>query len=202
MFGLDLPVAALQHQYAVTDRRADFPRDLPGLRDPDLNFYLKPDIGGFAIGGWEADTVPAAPGEMAFSFGRELLADDLDRIAPILEAAGRRVPLLQETGIRRIVNGPIPFSPDGEPILGPAPGLDNVYLAVGFSAGIVASGGAGRALAQWIVHGEPAFPLPSLDPCRFGATPLDLATLNGRAIAAYGSYYALSLPKAILQEPT
>lgn len=194
MFGLDIPVAALQHQYAVTEKRSDLPRDLPAMRDPDLNFYVKPDVGGFAIGGWEANTVPAVEGDMPFSFGPELLPDNIDRIAPILEAAGRRMPALQEMGLRRIINGPIPFSPDGEPMLGPAPGFDNLYVAVGFSAGIVSSGGAGRALAQWIAHGAPAFPLPSLDPGRFGSTPMPTAEVYQKAIAAYGAYYALSQP--------
>lgn len=190
LFGLDLAVAALEHQYAVTDKRPFITRDLPALRDPDLNFYLKPEAGAFAIGGWEAATV--AVGDMATSFGRELLPDNLDRLQPILEAATRRLPVLGELGLRRIINGPIPVTPDGEPILGPAPGVGNVWLAAGFTSGIAASGGAGRALAHWIVHGAPEYPLPSLDPGRFGDGPWPADVLNSRAIGAYSQYYALA----------
>jgi sarcosine dehydrogenase len=192
MLGLDLPVAALEHQYAVTSKRNDVPRGLPAVRDPDLNFYLKPEVGGFAIGGWEPDTVPVGSGEMSFAFGRELLPDNLERLSPILAAAGRRIPVLEEMGLRQIINGPIPVTPDGEPILGPAPGLANVWLAVGFTSGIAASGGAGRALARWIVHGDPGAALPSLAPERFSGRNWSREQLDAQAIAAYASYYALA----------
>jgi 4-methylaminobutanoate oxidase (formaldehyde-forming) len=194
MLEIDLPVAALRHQFAVTEVRADLPRDLPGLRDPDLSFYLKPEIGRFAIGGWEPNTIPAFGGDMPFGFGCELFTDEMERLEPILEAAMRRVPIIGDMGLQRVVNGPIPFTPDGEPILGPSPDLDNVWLGIGFSAGIAASGGAGRALAHWIVQGAPEFALPSLAPSRFGNTPISLDVLNAQAIKAYGRYYALAQP--------
>jgi sarcosine dehydrogenase len=130
MFGLDLPVAALEHQYAVTETFKDGPGGLPVLRDPDLNFYLKPEVGGFAIGGWEPNAVPVNGGSMPDAFGQELLPENLDRLQPILETAARRAPIIDTPGIRRIINGPIPVTPDGEPILGPAPGPANAYLAV------------------------------------------------------------------------
>ncbi len=192
MFGLDLAVAALEHQYAVTEKRSRQSRDLPALRDPDLNFYLKPEVGGYAIGGWEAATVAVHNSEMPFVFGRELLPDQLERLAPILEAAARRIPIIADLGLPTIINGPIPITPDGEPILGRAPGLSNAFLAVGFTSGIAASGGAGRAIAEWITTGQPGFPLPSLDPGRFGASSLTLDMLNARAVDAYSKYYALS----------
>ncbi len=192
MFGVDLAVAALEHQYAVTQKHPNIARDLPALRDPDLNFYLKPEVGGLAIGGWELATQPAVQGDMPFSFGRELLPNQLDRLAPILEAASRRIPIIGELGLRTIINGPIPVTPDGEPILGPALEPANVWLAAGFTSGIAASGGAGCALADWVVTGKPTFPLPSLDPTRFGAIARDLDVLNSRAIAAYAGYYALA----------
>jgi sarcosine dehydrogenase len=194
MLGIDLPVAALRHQFAVTAVRSDLPRELPGLRDPDLSFYLKPEVGRFAIGGWEPDTIPAFGGDMPFGFGCELFTDEMERLEPILQAAMRRVPLIGEMGLQRVVNGPIPFTPDGEPILGPSPDLDNVWLGIGFSSGVAASGGAGRALAHWIVEGAPEFALPSLAPSRFGNAAIPLEVLNARAITAYGSYYALAQP--------
>ncbi|HRD76560.1 MAG TPA: FAD-binding oxidoreductase [Hyphomicrobiaceae bacterium] len=191
MLGLDLPVAALRHQFAVTEAIPELAKGLPGLRDPDLNFYLKPEVGRFAIGGWEANTVPAFDGETPFEFGQELFPDEIDRLEPILAAAMRRLPMLARVGLKRIINGPIPFSPDGEPILGPAPGMPGVWLAVGFSAGIAAAGGAGKAMAEWIISGKPEFPLPSLDPGRFRGYPTDLGALNKAGVAIYGAYYAL-----------
>ena len=94
LLGVALPVASLEHQYAVTEKRAGLPRDLPALRDPDLNFYLKPEVGGFAIGGWEPETVAVHGHDMPMDFGRELLPENLDRLQPILEAAARRIPVL------------------------------------------------------------------------------------------------------------
>ncbi len=193
MFGVDLAVAALEHQYVVTEKRADISRGLPALRDPDLNFYLKPEVGGFAIGGWEAATIPACPGDMPFAFGRELLPNQLDRIAPILEAATRRIPILGEMGLRTVINGPIPVTPDGEPMLGPAAERENVWIAAGFTSGIAASGGTGLVLANWITRSRPTFPVPSLDSKRFDTIARDLNELNGRAITAYSRYYALGV---------
>ncbi len=192
LLGLSLPVAALEHHYVVTEKHAGIGRDLPALRDPDLNFYLKPDAGAFAVGGWEAATVPVHGSLMPAEFGQQLLAENIDRIQPILEAAARRIPLMGTLGLKRIINGPIPVSPDGEPVLGPAPGVERLYLAIGFTSGIAASAGAGQALAHWIVHGEHEYPLPSLDPRRFGTEPLTTDRCNQRAIAAYANYYALS----------
>ena len=192
LMGIALPVAALEHQYAVTEKHAEIGRDLPALRDPDLNFYVKPDVGALAIGGWEAATVPIQDSIMPSGFGRQLLPENLERLQPILEAAVRRLPIVAELGIKTVINGPIPVSSDGEPILGPAPGLENVMLAVGFTSGIAASGGAGRAVAEWLTEGRPSFALPSLDPRRFGSKVSDSNELHRAAISAYANYYALS----------
>ncbi|MEQ1614628.1 MAG: FAD-binding oxidoreductase, partial [Hyphomicrobiaceae bacterium] len=191
MLGVDVAVAALEHQYAVTEKSNRIEPGLPALRDPDLNFYLKPEVGAVAIGGWEPATTPACTGDMPQSFGRELLPNQLDRLAPILKAATGRIPIVGELGLRTIINGPIPVTPDGEPILGPAPDAANVWLAAGFTSGIAASGGAGRVLSDWIVNGAPTFPVPSLSPTRFGKLACDLNALNARAIAAYAGYYGL-----------
>ena len=193
--GLGIPVAALEHQYAVTEKRADQPRNLPALRDPDLNFYLKPEVGAMAIGGWEPATLPCYDSDVPTAFGRALLPENLDRLQPILEAAAHRIPLIAELGLKTIINGPIPVTPDGEPILGPAcdvsPDADNVWLAVGFTSGIAASAGAGQVLARWIVDNRPPFPIPSLAPGRFGTAPVSTPDLHKAAIRAYAEYYAL-----------
>jgi len=198
MLGISIPVAAVAHQYAVTEKRPDMPPTLPALRDPDADFYVKPEVGGFAIGGWEPEPVLSATGEVPGSFGMELLPDDLERMLPVMEKAIHRIPIVGDLGIRRIVNGPIPVSPDGEPILGRAGGYANVYLGCGFTSGIAACGGAGQQLARMILAGDFDFPIPSLDPARFGAETADFAEMNRQACRAYAGYYKLSPPKSEL----
>lgn len=198
MLGIDIPVAAIAHQYAVSDKRPGMPASLPALRDPDHDFYVKPEVGGYAVGGWEEEPVLASDAEVQMNFGMELLPDDLERMLPVMEKAIHRIPKLADLGIRRIVNGPIPVTPDGEPILGPAPGFANVYLACGFTSGIAACGGAGRQLARLIRRGAFDYPIPSLDPLRFGPETADFAALNQSARRAYAGYYKLSPSKTEL----
>lgn len=190
--GLKIAVAAVEHQYVVTEKHGAIEPGLPVLRDPDANFYVKPEVGGLAIGGWETGARLASGGTVPTAFGRELYDGDLERLTPLLEAAGRRLPIFNELGIRQIINGPIPVSPDGEPIVGPAPGLSNTFVAAGFTSGIAASGGVGIALAEWMVDGAPPFALPSLDPTRFIHMSHDDARLNTSALTAYSGYYALA----------
>ena len=112
------------------------------MRDPDHNFYVKPEPGALAVGGWEDDTPPWGANGIAQDFGPELLKPDFDRFAPLAEAAGMRIPALNEVGIRQMINGPIPITADGEPIIGLSPELDNFYLCCGFTSGIAAVGRA------------------------------------------------------------
>ncbi len=190
--GIDIPVAAIEHQYIVTEKHDAIGRDLPALRDPDANIYVKPEVGGLAIGGWEADACLASGGTVPTAFGQELYEGDLERLTALLQAAGERLPIFNGLGIRQIINGPIPVSPDGEPILGPAPDISNAFIAAGFTSGIAASGGAGNALAEWIVSGAPPFALPSLDPLRFKQMSRESSRLHASALAAYSGYYALA----------
>lgn len=192
--GLRVPAAAVEHQYVVTDIIDDLPDDLPSLRDPDGLFYLKPERGRLAVGGWEANTVPFGAAGIPPGFGRELLESNFDRFEPIAEFAAARIPVLGEVGIRSLVNGPIPASPDGEPVMGPAPGLENLYLACGFTAGIAACGGAGRAMARWIVEGDPGMDLWAFDARRFGPHHGGGRALHERAVESYGRYYAIHHP--------
>ena len=191
-FGATIPVSAVEHQYIVTEKDRRIPATLPALRDPDYDFYVKPEVGALVIGGWETDARLASKGEVPVNFARELYDADLDRLAPLLQAAAKRIPIFGELGIRQVINGPIPVSPDGEPILGAMPGLDNAFVAAGFTSGIAASAGAGQILADWVINGEPTFALPSLDPRRFDQLPQDDMALDNRALAAYSSYYVLS----------
>jgi 4-methylaminobutanoate oxidase (formaldehyde-forming) len=192
--GIGLAAGATQHQYMVTAKIPDLPANLPTLRDPDRGFYLKPDVGALAMGGWEPNTVPWGLDGIPAGFGRELFAGDLDRFEQILLPAAERLPILGEVGIRTLINGPIPVSADGEPILGPAPALDNLFLACGFTSGIAASGGAGRALAQWIVEGEPSMDLWAFDARRFGPHHAGRRYLAERMVESYYRYYTIHWP--------
>ncbi|MBL8672347.1 MAG: FAD-dependent oxidoreductase, partial [Alphaproteobacteria bacterium] len=194
MAGAAIPAAAVEHQYMVTEKLKDVPRSLPSLRDPDKNFYLKPEVGGFAIGGWESDTRPFGAKGVPFDFGRELFPGNFDRFEAIVVPATERLPVLNEIGIKTLINGPIPISPDGEPILGLAPGLDNFFVACGFTSGIAAAGGAGRAMAHWILHGDPEFDLWTFDIRRFGPHHAGTTYLHERAVEAYHRYYLIHWP--------
>ena len=194
MAGVAVAAGVVEHQYFLTEKKLDFDPSLTTLRDPDLNFYLKPDTGAFAIGGWEEGTRGCWRGLPPLGFGRELFAPDLERLELFAVPATLRLPVLNDIGIRTVINGPIPVSADGEPILGLAPELDNFFLACGFTAGIAASGGAGEAMANWILEGDPGMDLWSLDARRFGALHAQGRYLEARAIEAYAAYYKIHWP--------
>ena len=177
MVGLDLPAIPVEHQYIVTDvipelverREAGLP-ELPVLRESDASYYMREERQGLILGpyekgapAWAVDGVPARVSV------RSLLPPDIERLEPHIEAAMNRVPMFGRAGIKDCVNGPIPYTPDGNPLIGPAHGLPNFWLAEGFSFGITAAGGAGWQLAGWIADGEPSIDMLAADPRRFGA---------------------------------
>ena len=194
MAGIGIPVCALEHQYAVTEKIAGLPADLPTMRDPDGRFYAKPEVGGLAIGGWEDSTPVFGAAGIPRDFGPELLPGDFDRFQPIGEAALARMPAFGDVGIKTMINGPIPISADGEPIMGKAPGLDNFFVSCGFTSGIAAAGGAGEAMANWILEGDPGFNLFAFDLLRFGTIHTAPDFLHARAMESYASYYAIAWP--------
>jgi len=197
MAGVELPVTVLEHQYLVTEKSPLIPDKLPTLRDPDLNFYLKSEPGALAIGGWEEGTIAVnGSGKLPMDFGQELFAQNLDRLEIIAGPAARRIPVLNEVGIRTVINGPIPVSADGEPVMGIAEGIDNLFVACGFTAGIAASAGAGFAMANWIETGDPGMDLEGLALSRFAGRRYHSHELGAAAIRAYAAYYALSGPKS------
>jgi len=189
-----IPAAALEHQYMVTEPMKERNPKLPTLRDPDRNFYLKPEVGGFAVGGWEMGTPPFHAAGVPFEFAQELLPPNMDRFEEIALATAERIPVFGELGLKQLINGPIPVSPDGEPIMGQAIERDNVFVACGFTSGIAAAGGAGRAMAEWIVQGYPEMDLWPFDLRRFGDFHSGTRALHERAVHAYGSYYHLHYP--------
>ncbi len=194
MAGLSLPAGVVEHQYFVTEQTLDLSPAIPTLRDPDRLFYLKPDVRSFAIGGWEEGAPECWSSRPPFDFGRQLFPPDMDRLALFAEPAAERIPVLNETGIRTIINGPIPVSADGEPIMGAVPGIANLFVSCGFTAGIAASGGAGEAMAAWILDGDPGMDLWPFDVRRFGPHHGASRHLGERARHAYAGYYKLHFP--------
>jgi 4-methylaminobutanoate oxidase (formaldehyde-forming) len=195
MAGVEIPAGVVEHQYLVTEKSDKIPAGLPALRDPDGGYYAKPEPGALAIGGWERQTRKVNPREgFPWENERHLFDGDMDRIEEFFEPAMWRIPILGELGMRSIVNGPIPISPDGEPIMGPVPGLSNFFAACAFTSGIAASGGAGKALANWMLHGDPGLDLWAFDVRRFGPLHAGQRFLHDRAVESYSKYYAIHWP--------
>src|SRR6266704_3259490 len=193
MAGSDLAVSPVEHQYVVTERIAGLATDLPTLRDPDARFYVKPETGGLVVGGWEdGSRVPWRP--IPPDLGPELFPPAHDRFAPLAGACARRIPAFADAGIRTWVNGPIPFSPDAEPLMGVTEDLDNLFHCCGFSAGIAAAGGAGHAMAGWIIDGDPGLDLWAFDVRRFGRPHSVPGYLEQRCVDAYANYYQVAFP--------
>ncbi|MDE0172236.1 MAG: FAD-dependent oxidoreductase [Defluviicoccus sp.] len=176
MLGIYIPAIPVEHQYIVTEEvpelverhRQGLP-EMAVLREPDASYYLREERQGYILGPYEKGAPARFWDGVPDSFERDLFPGDLDRLMPHLEAAIARVPSFERAGIKDIVNGPIAYTPDGSPLVGPAWDLRNVWLNEGHSFGITAAGGAGWQLAEWIVEGEPSIDMMDVDPRRFGA---------------------------------
>jgi dimethylglycine dehydrogenase len=196
LIGRDLPIVSLSHQYLVTDEIPELvarTEPLPLLRDPDASYYLRQERNGFILGPYEWQATPMWVDGIPDQFANMLWADDLDRLEPQILDAGQRVPALERAGIARVINGPIPYSPDGNPYLGPERGLRNFFHCNTFSFGIAQGGGAGKALAEWIVDGQPQLDLWSVDRRRFK----QYATFDytkAKAVEVYQNEYAIGFP--------
>lgn len=196
MVGVPVPLHSAEHFYVVTDAIEGMARMTPILRDPDGYTYMKEEVGGLVVGGFEPVAKPwVSPREIPHPFEFSLLEEDWDHFAILMDSALHRVPVLQETGIKKFYNGPESFTPDNQFILGEAPGLRNFYVAAGFnSVGIASAGGAGRALAEWIVAGEPQSDLVSVDIRRFGDFQNNPQWLRARVGEVLGLHYAVPWP--------
>jgi dimethylglycine dehydrogenase len=175
MFGINVPAIPVEHQYIVYEEspelkayRAAGGRELAVLRESDQSYYLREERMGWILGPYEAGAPARFADGVPDWFGKDLFAGDLDRLLPHVEAAQRRVPALEHCGIKDIVNGPISYTPDGSPLIGPAWGVRNLWLNEGHSFGITAAGGAGWQIAEWIVEGEPGIDMLAVDPRRYG----------------------------------
>ncbi|MEM7424028.1 MAG: FAD-dependent oxidoreductase, partial [Pseudomonadota bacterium] len=171
MAGVMLPLHPMEHQYLVTDDiPAVYERDteLPHVMDPGGETYLRQEGRGLVLGIYEQAAVPWAVNGTPPDFGHELLGNDLDRIAGPLEAAFNRTPVLRSAGIKRVINGPFTFAPDGNPLVGPIPGLPGMWSACAVMAGFSQGGGVGKALAEWMTEGETETDIYAMDVARFG----------------------------------
>ncbi|MBI2719868.1 MAG: GcvT family protein [Rhizobiales bacterium] len=170
--GIELPVQPMEHHYLITE-------DIPELKahgkeaavtvDYEGNAYTRQEHFGMVFGTYETNCVPWAIAGTPLNFGHELLPDDLGRVSERLELAFERMPALGRAGIKKVINGPFTFGPDGNPLIGPVPGLRNYWTAVGVMAGFCQGGGVGLCMAEWIINGEPGIDVWGMDVARFGA---------------------------------
>jgi len=196
LLGRHLPIVSLSHQYLVTEEIAELAEraaPLPLLRDPDASYYLRQERNGFILGPYEWQATAMWLDGIPDRFANMLWPDDLDRLEPQILDAGMRVPVLADAGITRVINGPIPYSPDGNPYIGPERGLGNFFHCNTFSFGIAQGGGAGKALADWVIDGLPEFDLWAVDRRRFKEYATFQYTVD-KAVEVYQNEYAIGFP--------
>jgi heterotetrameric sarcosine oxidase gamma subunit len=196
MCGVNVPLHSAEHFYVVTDEIDGVHRDLPILRDPDGYTYFKEEVGGLIVGGFEPAAKPwVAPDELPYPFEFRLLDEDWEHFSVLMDSALHRIPVLADTGIKKFYNGPESFTPDNQFILGEAPELRNFFVAAGFnSVGIASAGGAGLALAEWIIEGQPASDLTAVDIRRFARFNGNNQWLRDRVGEVLGLHYAMPWP--------
>lgn len=196
MAGVRLPLHPMEHQYLVTDEIDEVinrSNELPHVMDPTGESYLRQEGNGLVIGFYEQACVPWAVEGTDWNFGHELLEDDLERIGDSLAIAYHRFPVLEKAGLKRVINGPFTFAPDGNPLVGPVPGLSNFWSACAVMAGFSQGGGVGLTLAQWMADGQPSRDVFAMDVARFG----DYCTKDYTRIKVTENYqrrFAVSYP--------
>lgn len=200
MVGLELPLLAMEHMYLLTDDipevaefNQDTGRELVGVIDFKGEIYTRQERNGILLGTYEKACKPWSPLNTPWDFGHELLEPDLERIAPSLEIAFKHFPVLEDAGIKQVINGPFTFAPDGNPLVGPVQGLTNYWSACAVMAGFSQGGGIGLVLANWMVDGDPGFDVFGMDVSRFG----EWATLrytNAKVRENYSRRFSISYP--------
>lgn len=201
--GRPVPMVAMSHQYLITEEvpaLAEWSkangRKLPLLRDVDTSYYLRQEKFGLNLGPYERNCrahwiEPGDPMPEDFSF--QLYPDDLDRLDWYVDDAMARVPMLAEAGVSKVINGPIPYAPDGLPLIGPMPGVPNAFEACVFTFGIAQAGGAGKVIAEWLQEGQTEWDMWSCDPRRF-TDHADRSYCIAKATETYGHEYAMHFP--------
>ncbi len=169
--GIDLPVQPMEHHYLITETIPEIEahgKELPCGIDYESNLYFRQEQKGLLLGTYEPTSTPWKIEGTPLDFGHELLPPDLNRIADRLELAFERIPALGRAGIKNVINGPFTFGPDGNPMIGPVPGMKNYWVAVAVMAGFCQAGGVGLCLAEWMIDGEPSIDVWAMDIARFG----------------------------------
>ncbi|MGI9297231.1 MAG: GcvT family protein [Gammaproteobacteria bacterium] len=196
MAGVHLPVQAMEHHYLITeplDEIRALGRELPSMVDFDGNAYGRQEGGGMLLGTYEENGTPWAPINTPWDFADELLPDDLSRIAPRLEVAFRHFPKLAGAGIKKVVNGPFTFAPDGNALVGPVPGVRNFWAACGVMAGFCQGAGIGKVFADWLLEGEPGMDVFAMDVARFGEFATREYT-TAKVVENFGRRFQVSYP--------
>ncbi|MBS0373055.1 MAG: GcvT family protein [Proteobacteria bacterium] len=200
MVGIELPILAMEHQYLITEDIPEFKGQKEQLHCIDFEgeIYMRQERGGMLMGTYERAGVPWSPRVTPWDFGQDLLPNDLERIAPSLEVGFQHFPRLESAGIKKIVNGPFTFAPDGNPLVGPVRGLRNYWVACGVMAGFSQGGGVGLALSHWMVDGDPGADIWGMDVARYG----DWATLaytNAKVRENYSRRFRIRFPNEELE---
>ena len=200
MGGLNLPVQPMEHHYLLTERIdeiANFGSRLPCGIDYEANLYFRQEREGLLLGTYEPVGVPWKVEGTPWDFGHELLPPNLEHIADRLELGFERIPALANAGIKDAINGPFTFGPDGNPMIGPVPGMKNYWCAVGVMAGFCQGGGVGLTMAEWMIDGEPSIDVWAMDVARFGdwATP-DWGTV--KSTENYERRFVMTFPNETL----
>ena len=200
MMGLNIPSVPVLHQYLVTDRVeavgkriAEAQPELPIIRDPEDSWYVRQERDGLILGPYEKEAQVWSVDGVPPEFGADLMAPDLDRVEHIIQAAMERIPALETAGVKTVINGPITFTPDANPLVGPAHGLANAWLLTGSSMGVMEGGGAGWFLAHWMTHGAPPMDALAIDSRRFGSWA-DREYRVAKAIECFGLQFGVHYP--------
>jgi dimethylglycine dehydrogenase len=200
MVGLKLPVLAMEHMYLLTEDMPEVAelnratgKEMITALDFEGEIYMRQERGGILLGTYEQACRPWSEKETPWDFGQDLLEPDLERIAPQLEIGFRHFPAFERAGIRKVINGPFTFAPDGNPLVGPIKGLGNFWVACGVMAGFSQGGGVGLALSNWMVEGDPGFDVFGMDVARYG----DWTTLghtNAKVRENYARRFRIRFP--------
>ena len=200
MVGLELPVLAMEHMYLITEEMPEIiafnqenGHEIPDAVDFDGELYMRQEQMGMLMGTYEKACKPWSPKETPWDFGQDLLPPDLDRIAPSLEVGFQHFPAFENAGIKKVINGPFTFAPDGNPLVGPVRGLPGFWCACAVMAGFSQGGGVGLVLANWMIDGDPGFDVWGMDVSRFG----DWATLsytNAKVQENYSRRFSIRFP--------
>jgi len=197
MAGVDLPVAPMEHHYLVTETIPEIEAlssELPILVDLDGYTYMRPEARGMLLGVYELNPRHWCEEGAPWDYGMELIPEDVERIAPELEKGFERYPCLAEAGIKRWVNGAFTFTPDGNPLVGPVPGKPGYWTACGVMAGFSQGGGVGKALAEWMIHGEPEADVFGMDVARYGAFAANRRYLRETTAQFYARRFVMTYP--------